>query len=490
MTKKQNRREFVQSTAALGIGAWVAGGVSLKPSISALEEIRFACIGVGGKGESDSTNAGNDGKVVAMCDIDDETLGKKKGEFGDAKTYNDFRKMFDEMGDKFDAVTVSTPDHTHAVIALRAMREGKHVYCQKPLSHSIEESRMMGNVAKESGVITQMGNQGTANSNLRESAALIRKGIIGDVSEVHVWTNRPVWPQSFGLKVQESPKAGQEDDWNARRKMVHWDEWIGPAKKRPYSPEIHAFKWRGFWDFGTGALGDMACHTLNMSYMALDLKFPTSVVAEAEKHDGNCYPAGSKIVFEFPELNGRPALKMVWYDGTMKPDEAMKANLPKYKDDKGRERHYTSAALLIGDKGKYYSPGDYGGDARETGLIIDGEFTRQRTITRPAKDGQESPFSEFKNIEFQKPPRSHFHEFAEAIRGNGKTVSEFVKYSGPLSETVLLGNLAVWSGKKIDWNAKEMIVKGEASEDESTQKLVRHDYHNGYTIHEGAKATG
>lgn len=485
MIKGTTRRNFVKSTAALGAGAWAAGGVSLKASQSANEEIRFACVGVGGKGASDSTNAGRNGKVVAMCDIDDETLGKKKDEFSDAKTYNDFRKMFDEIGDQFDAVTVSVPDHNHAVVALQAMRMGKHIYCQKPLTHSIEEARLMGEVAKASGVVTQMGNQGTAISNLRESAALVRKGIIGDVKEVHVWTNRPVWPQSFGLKVQESPNEGQESEWKTRRDMVHWNEWIGPAKMRPYSPEIHDFKWRGFWDFGTGALGDMACHTLNMSYMALDLKFPTSVVAEADKHDGNCYPAWSKIVFEFPAIDGRPAVKMVWYDGGQLPPAELMADLPK-RSRGNRERHYTSAALLVGEKGKFYSPGDYGGTAAHSGTIVDGEFTPIRTITRPVEAGQESPFAEFKNVEYVKSP-GHEKEFANAIHGEGKTVSEFVDYSGPLSETILLGNLAVWSGKKIDWNAKEMIA---ANADESTQKMVRHDYQNGYDIREAVGAAG
>ncbi|MGY8749852.1 MAG: Gfo/Idh/MocA family protein [Pirellulales bacterium] len=466
MTKGSNRREFVKSTAALGAGAWVAGGISIKPSISALEEIRFGCIGVGGKGASDSTDAGNHGKVVAMCDIDDNTLNKKKQEFKDAATYNDFRKMFDEMGDKIDAVTVSTPDHSHAVAALQALRANKAVYCQKPLTHSIEEARMLGDAAKKSGVVTQMGNQGTALSNLRESAALIRNGVVGDVKEVHVWTNRPVWPQSFGLKVKEGTPPN----------TVHWKEWIGPAKTRPYSAEIHPFKWRGFWDFGTGALGDMACHTLNMSYMALDLKFPTSVEAVSEKHDGNCYPASSKIVFEFPALDGRPALKMIWYDGGEKPSDELMADLPKQQRGK-KERHFTSAALIVGDKGKFYSPGDYGGEPRATGLIVDGEFTRQRSITNPT-DGA-TPYEKFKNIEYVKSP-GHFTEFAQAIKGEGKTVSEFVEYSGPLTETILLGNLAVWSGKRIDWDAKTMVA---ANADEATQKMVRHDYENGYTIH-------
>ena len=321
MTKKQNsknqsvttslpnatRRTFVKSTAALGVGFWVAGGVSAKPSLSANEEIRFACIGIGGKGSSDSESAKNHGKVVAVCDIDEKTLGDSKDKFPGAAQYYDFRKMLEEKESEIDAVTVSTPDHTHAVAALMAMRMGKHCFCQKPLTHSIEEARMLGDVARENKLVTQMGNQGTALSNLRQSAALIRNGVVGTVREVHVWTNRPVWPQSYGLKVKTGPASSDEEQaWNERAKQVHWKEWIGPAVEEAYSPEIHPFKWRGFWKFGTGALGDMACHTLNMSYMALDLKFPTSVVSEHKEHDGVCYPESSKITFEFPELDGRP----------------------------------------------------------------------------------------------------------------------------------------------------------------------------------------
>lgn len=482
---KSTRRQFVKSTAALGAGYWVLGGTSVKASLSANEEIRFACIGVGGKGKSDSTEAGEHGKVVAMADIDEKVLGGKTKEFPDAKKYFDYRKMLDEMGDKFDAVTVSTPDHTHAVAALQAMRMGKHTFCQKPLTHSIEEARLMGDVAREMKLATQMGNQGTAMTTMRESAALVRNGIAGEVKEVHVWTNRPVWPQSYGLKVKEGPDPGGEAEWDVRRKQVHWNEWIGPANLRPYSPEIHPFKWRGFWEFGTGALGDMACHTLNMVYMALDLKFPTSVVAESDKHDGVCYPASSKIVFEFPEYKGRPALKVVWYDGGRRPSAELMADLPKYKN-KDRMLHYSSGALVVGDKGKFYSPGDYGEIPKHTGLIVDGEFIRQRTITRPAKEGQTSAFPKFTNIEFVKSP-GHFTEFANEIKGEGRATSNFPDYAGPLTETVLLGNLAVWSGKKIDWNAKEMIA---ANADESTQKMVRHEYHNGYSIREMAGVSG
>lgn len=475
MPKKNTRRTFIKTTAALGVGYWAAGGTTAKASLSANEEIRFACVGVGGKGSSDSADCVKNGKVVAVCDIDDQTLGKSKDKFGDAKHYNDYRKMFDENHKSIDAVTVSTPDHTHAVAALMAMRMGKHCFCQKPLTHSIEEARIMGEVARNNKLVTQMGNQGTANSNLRQSAALIRKGVVGTVKEVHVWTNRPVWPQSFGLKVAESDAPSH----------VHWKEWIGGAKMRKYSPEIHPFKWRGFWDFGTGALGDMACHTLNMSFMALDLKSPTSVVSENSEHDGNCYPERSKITFEFPEADGRPAIRMIWYDGGERPPTEILNQLPKKKDGKGREKHYTSAALVVGEKGMLYSPGDYGGTPKHTGVIVDGEFTAQRKIVKP-KEGEDSPFSEFKGVEFVESP-GHFVEFANAIKGEGETVSNFPGYAGPLSETILLGNLAVWSGKKVEWDAEKMIAAGA---DEKVQRMIRHEYENGYSIHEGATSAG
>ncbi len=459
MSKKTTRRTFVKSTAALGLGLWAAGGVSARPSRSALEEIGFGCIGIGNKGSEDSADANNTerhgSRVVAVCDIDDETLANDKEKFPGAKQFNDYRKMLEQMDDSIDAVTVSTPDHTHAVAALMAMRMGKHVYCQKPMTHSIEEARMMADVAREKKLMTQMGNQHTANPVLRQSAALIKAGVIGPVREVHIWTDRPVWPQGIGLKVNEPPTPAH----------VHWNEWIGPAKHRPYSDAYHAFKWRGFWDFGTGALGDMACHTVNMAYMALNLRNPTSVSATTDKHDGNCYPASSVIEYEFPELDGRPALKMTWYDGGKKPLHLL-TDCPKSKDDNGRERIYSSGALLIGDKGKFFSPGDYGGESATTGLIVDGEFTQQLRLDLKA--------------EYVRSP-GHFMELTNAIRGNGKPVSNFDEYAGGLTETTLLGNLSVWTGKKIEWDASKMVATN--MNDESVAKMVRHDYLNGFTIH-------
>jgi predicted dehydrogenase len=457
MSKRNSRRNFIKTSAAIGAGYWVAGGVTLKASLSANEEIRFGCIGIGGKGSSDSADAAANGKVVAICDIDESRFEGAADKFPGATKYTDYRKMLEEMGDSIDAVTVSTPDHTHAVAAMMAMRMGKHCFCQKPLTHSIEEARMMGTIAAENKLVTQMGNQGTAEANLRMSAALIKKGIIGTVKEVHVWTNRPVWPQSVNLKIEEmdTPPAN-----------IHWDLWLGPVKKRPFSPEIHPFKWRGFWDFGTGALGDMACHTLNMAYMALNLRNPTSVESTNTEHDRVMYPKSSKIKFEFPELDGRPALTMYWYDGGAMPPSELIDDLPKNVNGEGKESTYDSAALLVGDKGRFYSPGDYGADARNTGVIANGEFVNQRRL----RDQVEN--------DYVRSP-GHFVEFAEGIRGNGVPMSNFPNYSGPLSETILLGNLAVWSGEKVDWNAQDMIA---ANASDEVKQMVRHQYHNGYSL--------
>jgi predicted dehydrogenase len=282
MSRRTSRRTFLQTTAVAGVGYWVAGGVKAKDSISPNERIRFASIGIGGKGDSDSSNAAKHGDMVAICDIDDSRLasaGEKK--FQNAKRYNDYRKMLEEMGKNIDAVTVSTPDHHHAPAAAMAMKMGLHCYCQKPLTHSVFEARTLGNIAREKKVATQMGNQGTAGDKLREAAALVKGGHLGTIKEVHVWTNRPIWPQGG-----DRPKPADKIPEN-----VHWDLFIGPAPMRPFAPGYHPFAWRGWWDFGTGALGDMACHTFNMPFMAADLKNPTSIEAENGVHNRDSYPA-------------------------------------------------------------------------------------------------------------------------------------------------------------------------------------------------------
>jgi predicted dehydrogenase len=435
---RHNRRDFLKTTALVGAGFWVAEPAQAdEKSKSALEQISFACIGIDGKGESDTGDAKRHGNIVAICDVDDQRLGKAGDRYPKAKKFHDFRKMFDEMGKSIDAVTVSTPDHVHAVASAMAMRLGKHCFTQKPLTHSLYEARRLGEIAREMKVATQMGNQGTASSGLRKAAAMIRAGVAGNVKEVHVWTDRPIWPQ------------GQEPHPASVPSSLHWDLWLGPARARPYGvyaegrPAYHPFAWRGFWDFGTGALGDMACHTMNMPYMGLDLREPSSVEAETSGHNKDSYPKWSIIRYTFPARGNRPALTMTWYDGGKRPPAEL---------FEGQEPR-SSGVLLIGKKGKMYSGGDSGVGYKLTG-----------GVTEP-------------KVEFPQSP-GHFTEFVRAIKGGPAAMSNFPDYAGPLTETVLLGNLAIWAGKKIEWDASNLRALN-ASE---VEPLIRPEYRKGYVL--------
>lgn len=432
MLQRPSRRKFMQTTAVIGAGYWIGGSANPLRAQSPNQRVNFASIGVDGKGQSDSGDAGRLGQMVAICDIDDRKLEKAKvTRFKEAKTFFDFRTMLEEMGDKIDAVTVSTPDHTHAVAAAMALRMGKHCFVQKPLTHTIYEARVLSELAAEKKVATQMGNQGTAGSRLRKGAAIMKSGALGTIKEVHVWTNRPVWPQGLE-RPAGTPVPG----------YLHWNEWLGPAPERPYNEAYHPFKWRGFWDFGTGALGDMACHTVNMPFMGLNLRDPVSVEAKTSGHNQETYPAWSHITFEFPELGGRPALKMYWYDGGQKVD-------PKLLDG---EKLSDSGSLVIGEKGKIMSTDDYGGEWKLLGM------------KEPDVDYVESP--------------GHFEEFVRAIQGGEPAMSNFPNYAGPLTETILLGNLAVWSGKKVEWDAKNM----KATNAPELDKIVKSEYREGYSL--------
>ncbi len=255
-----DRREFFRTSALAGTGSLLLGGASASSATqSPNEKVRFACIGVGGKGDSDTNDAGAHGEIVALCDIDSKVLDEMGKKYPKAKKYFDYRKMLEDLGDKIDAVTVSTPDHSHAPASVMAMRMGKHCFCQKPLTWSVEEARLMRTLAAEKKLCTQMGNQGTSEPGFRSGVELIRSGILGPIKEILVWTNRPIWPQGMGRpkKTHGIPNH------------VRWYEFLGPAADRPYHESYQPFKWRGWLDFGTGALGDMACHTINIACMAL-----------------------------------------------------------------------------------------------------------------------------------------------------------------------------------------------------------------------------
>ncbi|MGH7201725.1 MAG: Gfo/Idh/MocA family protein, partial [Planctomycetaceae bacterium] len=313
MSQHSTRRDFLkQSAAAAGAVWWVGTQSAYADSSSPLERLNFACIGTDGKGSSDTDDAGRNGNIVALCDIDDSRIEKKSRRYKDAKVFNDYRQMLVSMGDKIDAVTVSTPDHSHAPASVMAMKMGKHCFCQKPLTWSMHEARVMRETAKKQNVATQMGNQGTADNTLRECVDLIRAGKLGEIREVHVWTNRPIWPQGTGR-----PEGSDEIP-----STLHWDLFLGPAPERPFVKNVyHPFAWRGWLDFGTGALGDMACHTMNMPVMALDLFDAQSVeVVETTGIVNNeTYPKYTVLKYNFGKRSQWPEIAMHWYDGGKLP---------------------------------------------------------------------------------------------------------------------------------------------------------------------------
>ena len=483
MTRRTHRRQFLKETAAAGLGFWVAGGVALTESRAANETVNIACIGVGGKGDSDSSDAGKYGNIVAICDVDETFLAKKAKQFPKAKTYHDYRKMLDEMGKEIDAVTVSTPDHHHAVAGLRAMKMGKHLYCQKPLTHTVYEARQMRLTAAKMKVATQMGNQGTAADGLRRAVEVIQGGAIGGVREAHVWTNRPIWPQA--PKVTMRPKEDPVPEY------LHWEEWIGAAPMRPYShggndPKkhrgaYHDFNWRGWWDFGTGALGDMACHTANMAFMALKLGYPSTIMAESSEVNPETYVGWARITFHFPARDAMAPVKFVWYEGhkdgkTVLPSpdlvkgtrETEKGYSIYFKNDKwwfrhdnGKPKDVSSGSFLIGEKATLFSPDDYGADS-----YIITEDKIEKVTGKPEK----LPINNGGDSGQKK-------EWVAAIKGGPKALSNF-DYAAMLTETILLGNVAVKVGKKLEWDGPNLTVKNvkEAAE------LINPPHRKGWTI--------
>lgn len=447
MVNQSTRRHFLQASAA-GAGYWALGGLSAAQSTSPNEQIQVGCIGVGGKGDGDTKNAAKSGKIVALCDIDSRVLEGMESLQRTGNTFADYRELFDKMGDKIDAVTVSTPDHMHAPVAGAAMKLGKHVYCQKPLTRTIWEARRLREIATQNDVVTQMGNQYTSFNPMRKAAYQVRAGNLGNVSEVHVWTNRPVWPQGG-----PRPEAAEVPA------HVNWDLWLGCAEKRPYAENAyHDFQWRGWWDFGTGALGDMACHTCNLPFMALNMRDPVAVEAKTSGHNGDSYPEWSQIVFDFPELDGRQAFKLHWYDGGKKPANEMFADVT-LKNGDGSPAPSASGCLMVGDKATMYAAGDYA----DLGVEIIGADEMDVEYPRARGGGD----------------LTHNREFFAGIKDRSKTpMSNIPNYSGPLTETILLGNLAVWKGGRVEWDAENLVP----TNDESLMKIVKPEYHNGYEL--------
>jgi predicted dehydrogenase len=433
-----SRRQFFRAGA---IGAAAMSFPFVGRVLGANDRINVGCIGVAGKGDSDTDDTVRcGGNLVALCDVDERHLKAKAQKYPQAKLYRDFRKMLEQMDLSIDAVTVSIPDHCHGVANAMAMTLGKHVYCQKPLTQTIFEARQLRELAANKKVATQMGNQGSAQSTLRRAVELVQSGLIGPVRELHVWTNRPIWPQGLDRPEGEDPVP----------EYLNWETWLGPAPARPFKEGVyHDFKWRGWHDFGTGALGDMACHMVNMPFRALKMGYPT--VVECEETSAlypETFPKTSRIRFEFAEREGLPPLKFWWYDGN--PDE--KSTLPlRPPPDVTKEvveiyeKVPDSGVLLVGDKGKLFSPND---DAANSLLMLQGE--KGYSAAEKHEAAQAVP---------QSIPRSpgHNEEWLRMMRDGTPAYSNF-EIASKLTEIILLGCVAmrVGAGREMKWDGNRM----------------------------------
>ncbi len=439
MSKGISRRDVLRGSAVglagLAIGGAQASGAPQPTNRKPGEKLRFGIIGCGGKGWSGMEQAAEHGDIVALCDVDVTNRSKAMIEHPRAASFDDYRDMLASMKGKLDAVVISTPDHHHAIASVLAMRQGLHCYTEKPLCRTIWEARQLAKLAREKRVATQMGNQSTASTPMRKAAALIRAGTFGAVKEVHLWTDRAKgwWPQGV-----ERPQPARTP------RTLDFDMWLGPRPDRPFAEGYHPFAWRGWWDFGTGSLGDMGCHIFNMPYMALDLRDPVAVQAETSGHNRESFPEWAIVTYEFAERKGRGPLTLKWHDGGKRPDPALAPGFT----------YGGNGSIVVCEKATIYSP-----DESNTQFMLVGGGTM------PDIQVDESP--------------GHMAEFARAALGGPAARSNFPDYSGPLTETVLLGNLAIWAnGPRLEWDAKRLQVKGTHEFDE----LIHPKFRDGFQI--------
>lgn len=460
-----SRRTFVGSVAAAAgfmiVPRHVLGGPGYQaPS----DRLNIATIGyMHGMGTSNA-KASRKENMVALCDVDDGEAAMKAAArsqifeiFPDAVRYKDYRVMLEKQKD-IDAVIVATPDHTHALIAMAAMQLGKHVYVQKPLTRTVSEARALTEAARRYKVISQMGNQGRSGEGVRLIQEWIEDGAIGKVREVHCWTNRPIWPQGMP-RPTETPAVPDG---------LNWDLWIGPAPMRPYHPAYHPFSWRSWFDFGCGALGDMACHVMDAAFSVLKLGYPTSVttylayqVVAVQRENGrtanerlqykDSYPPATVVHYTFPKRSRKlPAVKLHWYDGGLLPERP--------EELEPDRRLPESGTIFVGEKGK---------------LICETYSESPRLIPESRMQEYERPKKTIPRV-----IGTHEQNWIDAIKGKTKATSPF-DYSGPFTETVLLGNLGVWfPGKKLMWDGPNMKVTNlpEAND------LVQHNYRAGWSL--------
>lgn len=461
--KKMTRRAFLAATTTTAViatttafGDKVNTAKVVPGKISPNEAIRIASIGAGGKGTQDSMSVRRDrvgkNRIVALCDVDWKTAEENFVKTNDDpdqkgfKKFKDYREMFDKMADEIDAVTISTPDHTHAPAAYHAMKLKKHVYVQKPLTHTIAEARLLQQTAKEMGVATQMGNQGHSEDGVREMCEIIWSGAIGDIKEAHIWTNRPIWPQGI---AEALPKQDIPD-------TMDWDLWLGTAATpREYNRGYAPFKWRGWWDFGCGAIGDMACHIMDPTFWALKLMDAKTFSVEVLSQEGmsaQTAPTKSKIKFQFPARGEMPAVDVYWYDGGNLPERP--ADIP--AGEKLGEGD--NGSLFVGTKG-YATTGTYGGGTRLLPEAKNKDF-KAPDPSIPRIDGQ-----------------NHYHNWLNAVRGGEAACSNF-DYAVPLTIVANFGNVALFAGKKLEFDFEKFQITNDAD----ANKFLTKEYRKGWEL--------
>lgn len=444
------RRDFLKSAATTGLAIGALPTATLfaqedPTPTPAKNPVRIAFIGTGGMGHTHVEEIWNAGHPCpCYCDVDVERQGQAKKRFPKAKAYQDYRRMLDKHHNEIDAVIIATPDHHHYPATMMAMQLGKHVYTQKPLTHTPWEARQLMHAAQRYKVATQMGNQGHASHGWRLVYEWVRSGLLGDIREVHSWTDRPVWPQGVALPEEPAEVPAQLD----------WDVWLGPAKMRPYHKgTYHPFRWRAWWDFGAGALGDMACHIMDGLFWSLAPGHATAIECMTRTPwIGDCYPTASVVRWEFPAADWRPGFVAYWYDGdlrpTLPPELALDRDLP------------TAGNLFVGTKATLMVSGSYGDSPR---IIPE---SKMREIGKPPKMLERSP--------------GHMTEWLLACQGEKPLDypgSNFA-YAGPMTEAILLGNIAVRMGRRLEWDGEKM----EFTNVPEANEFVTKEYRDGWRV--------
>ena len=449
MLRHVTRRTFLRTTTA-SIAALPLATVS-RTVLGSNERLAVACIGVGGRGRADVNGvAAHDlTSIIALGDVDDGNLAATRKDFAAARTFNDYRVMFDTMEKQIDAVVIGTPDHTHAPAMLRALRMKKHVYCEKPLTRTVAEARVIATETARAGVVTQMGTQIHARTNYRRVVELVQSGAIGAVRRVHTWVDGG-WHGGDRFGEKKPVPAG-----------LHWDLWLGPAPSREYRTELHPFYWRGWWNFGGGTLADMACHHMDLPFWALGLRRPTSVEARGPEVHGEYSPRWLIVDYHFAARSretaghggflgktsknpGGPPVHLTWYHGGKRPPEVLEGKAP----------NWGAGSLLVGEKGM---------------LMTD--YNRHRLL--PEKD-----FTDFEPpAAFIPDSVGHHAEWVDACRSGGPTTCNF-SYAGALTEAVLLGNVSHRCGSKLEWEAEKL----EATNTDAAAEYVRQYHRRGWEV--------